>query len=133
MTYTLQELEAMCAEVKDFTDRISGMGEFDRDVFQSQLVSSQERLRIASAVAIPELITRIKDLDPDYNLKPSEGEVERAMRLSREAGEKRAKLAGALEKAKMGSLEELNAMNLEALFAEDGSVQIRQKQRQASP
>jgi hypothetical protein len=117
MTYTLQELEALCDRVRN----PETIGEY---------VTSFEALRGAALVAIPELIARIRELDPSFSASPPEGSTMRAMRLSREAGERRAKLASAVEAAKMGSLEELNALGLEAYFEDDGTVKIRQKRRE---
>jgi hypothetical protein len=119
MTYTLQELETLCSYMSQDVHRALPEPYAERYLSFPNI----------AAIAIPELIARIKELDPDYHAAPPIDSVSRAQSLMREAAEKRAKLEKALADAKMGDLRELNAMGLEAFFDEDGQVKIRQKAR----
>jgi hypothetical protein len=149
MTYTLQELEALCATATPGpwmweTRSDSGLshsllggnglavifGEHGGDACCDE--AADRDFMCAARTAIPELIARIKELDPNYHAAPPQDSVARAQALMREAAEKRAKLEKALADAKMGDLRELNAMGLEAFFDEDGQVKIRQKPRRAA-
>jgi hypothetical protein len=117
MNYTIQELEAMCEAVKNPT----GITEY---------VRASQSLVLEAAIAIPELIARIRALDPDFNAAPPKESVARATELMREAGEKRAKLESALKEAQLGNMNELSALGLEAFLDVEGTVKIRPKQRE---
>jgi len=147
MTYSLQELEALCAAATPgpwrWADFFGGRTLVGAEtplggvavIQQHRAVvptPNDEGFIVAARTAIPELIARIKELDPDYHAAPAQDSVSRAQSLMREAAEKRAKLEKALADAKMGDLRELSAMGLEAFFDDDGQVKIRQKPRQGA-
>lgn len=151
MTYSLQELEALCAgaspgpwtrgeENETRVDVWSG-GEVKRMIGMLHLPyparmnppgSTDADLVFAARTAIPELIAEIRRLDPAYHAAPPSDAVARATDLMREANEKRAKLEKALKDAELGDLRELNAMGLEAVLDDDGNVKIRQKPRKGA-
>jgi hypothetical protein len=138
MTYSLQELEALCAaatpgpwEVLRNTDGRHLVGADGHGLVLMDVEPEHPDLQFMAAArtAIPELIARIKELDPDYHAAPAQDAVARAQALMREAAERRARLEKALAEAKMGDVRELNAMGLEAFLGDDGQVKIRQKPR----
>jgi hypothetical protein len=148
MTYTIQELEALYdAQVQ--RNKPLNMFHYDDNVLVIEAYSTSEDdyrcigtltqadkatrdLFKAAVEALPELIAKIRELDPAFNAAPPSDSVARAQELMREAGAKRAKLEDALAKAKLGSSDELRALGLEAYFEDDGSVKIRQKRREAA-
>jgi hypothetical protein len=131
MTFTIQQLEALCLATnpgpwKLFGDHIeadNGHSVCDtRDYEDANFIA-------AARTAIPELIARIRELDPAFRADAPPESVARATQLMREAAEKRAKLEKALSDAQLGDMRELNALGLEAFFDVDGQVKIRQKPR----
>lgn len=148
MTYTLQELEALCAAATPgpwFYEPDHHGGDLPNDEGVVEFNRDGERLPIwvgrpwwreedapfiaAARTAIPELIAEIRRLDPSYSATPAEDAVARAMALSRQAGEKRAKLDQALKDAGHGDLNALSALGLEAFMDDDGNVKIKAKAR----
>jgi len=127
VTYTLQELEDLCAEVERTRLELATPVVENQVAAQVRYGAAMTSLSAAARTAIPELIARIKELDLDFHAKPPAESIARAQELSREAGAKRAKLEDALAKAKLGNTDELRALGLEAYFEEDGTVKIRQK------
>ena len=121
LTYTLQELEAICEHMR-------------KDVYGSLPAPFDENdnsFPLLAAVAIPELVARIKELDHGYNAKPSEGSAARVTELAQTAALKRAKLEKALADAGLGDASGLDALGLEAFTDDAGDVKIRQKKRAA--
>lgn len=145
LTYTLQELEAFCAEAspgrwvlneEDCTLKspVDGhtVAQLEECKYHAGRALADAAFISAARVAIPELISVIRELDPSFHAKPSETSVTRATELMREAADKRAKLEDALAKAKLGNTDELRALGLEAYFEDDGTVKIRQRRREAT-
>lgn len=147
MTYTLQELEALCAAATqgpwayeqdngDSYVKSAGDGHVVAEIEESKLRTERSlddaTFICAARTAIPELIARIKELDPDYNASPAQDAVGRVEALSAEAAAKRAKLDKALADAGMGDKAGMDELGLEAFLDDEGLVKIRQKPRKSS-
>lgn len=146
MTFTLQEIEAMCAEAThgpwDWED--AGNGELflsrkqdpDGGFIVLELTQSavhptpaDSRFISAARTFVPELIARIKELDPGYNAAPSKETAERVAELEAAAAAKRAKLDKAIADAKLGDASDLEKLGLEAFIDDAGDVKIRPRHR----
>lgn len=145
LTYTLQELEAFCADASPGRWVLDAEDCTLKSPVDGHTVAKLEECKqhagrsladasfiSAARTAIPELIAVIRELDPSFHAKPSENSVARATELMRDAADRRSKLEDALAKAKLGNTDELRALELEAYFEEDGTVKIRQKRREAT-
>jgi hypothetical protein len=136
MTHTLQELETMCAAASPGPWKHLGGRDFktwDGGDTVSARTTEDAVLMVAARVSIPELIARIRELDPEYHVGVRPEIANRVADLARDSAEKRAKLDHALIDAKLGDTAGLDTLGLEAFFEDDGTVKIRAKPRAQTP
>ncbi len=149
LTYSIQELEALCAAAtpgpwawSKMDDGVTALVrktetggliilELTKDAARS--CDADAAILCVARTAIPELIAAIRFYSPGFHAAPSAEVTARVEALHAEAAAKRAKLDSALKDAKLGDTEALSALGLEAYFEDDGSVKIRNKTREARP